>query len=148
MKIKNSIIISALFLLMTGCLGSYGKIVEQSDNAPKVTITDLKQSWNQYHVYSGSRDGVRPSALMFDPKENDTKLTGDSWIKIDDEKKFLDTLGKVNLFSSNARIKLIKGQDEKMFGFLYYPPFLHVPVKIIDANTLYIMALPQPVSAK
>ena len=148
MRTKNLIIILILFLLIAGCTGSYGRIVKQPDNTPKVTIDDLKQNWNHYHVYSGSRDGVRPSALMFDPKGNGTKLTGDSWIKIDDEKNFFDTLGKVNLLSPNARVELIKGQDEKPFGFMYYPTSLHVPVKIIDAKTLYIMALPKPRSTR
>ncbi len=148
MRTKNLIIILILFLLIAGCTGSYGRIVKQPDNTPKVTIDDLKQSWNDYYIYSGSRDGVRPSALMFDPKDNGKTLTGDSWIKIDEEHKFLDALRIVNIVSSNAQVALIKGQDGKTFGFMYYPPFLHVPVKIIDTNTLYIMALPQPVSPR
>ena len=148
MTIKLLRILLISFFFITGCTGGYGKISKPMDNENKITIQELKENWNQYFVYSGTRDGIRPSALMFDPKKNGTKLGGDSWTKIDDGETFLKTLNTIETIARSSQIGVIRGQDDKIFGFMYYPKKLHVIVKIVDENTLYVMPLPPPVSTR
>lgn len=147
MEIKQVKILLIIFLFITGCIGEYGKIARQPDNENKVTIQDLKQKWNQYFVYSGTRDGRWKYALMFDPKGSGSTLTGDSWVKINDETTFLNTLNEVEKIAPDSEVMAIKGPNNKVFGFMYYPSNLHVPVKIIDDTTLYVMSLPKHISA-
>lgn len=146
MKITHICMMAVLSVLLASCAGLYGRIVHQPSADAPVTIEALTESWETYDVYWGSRDGVRPAALMFDPKSNDTRLTGDSWRKIYDQAVLADTVEKIRLWHRRAELALIKGPDGRTFGFIYYPKRLHVPVKVVDEATLYVMSLPKPIS--
>jgi hypothetical protein len=146
MTIKKWPGVLILIVVLTGCVGTYGQIKGQNPQEKKTTIQDLARDRDNYLVYYGSRDGVRPSGLIFDPRENETRLTGDSWTLIEDQKAFDSILQNVKGFEPNAVVAQILGPDNRFFGFIYYSPRLHVPVKVADENTLYVMSLPKPIS--
>ncbi len=131
---------------MTGCGGSYGKIVKQADDIHKTSIDTLIKNREEYHVYSGTRDGPSATALMFDPKENSTRLTGKTWQKIESRDVLLKALDQINTLYPQAEVASILGSDRTLFGYLYYPLHLYIPVKQIDENTLYMMGFPTPIS--
>ena len=146
MTIKKWFGVLIIIGAFAGCVGTYGKILLQNPQEKKITIQDLANTRNNYLVYHGSRDGVRPSGLIFDPRGNDTRLTGETWTLIEDENTFDSMLRKVMLFAPNAVVAQILGPDNQRFGFIYYDFRLHVPVRVEDENTLYVMALPKPIS--
>jgi hypothetical protein len=131
-----------LFALFVGCLGTYGKITKQTGSAPKVTQAELSENWDDYDVYFGMRSGRRASAVIFDPKDNGTQLTGDSWIKIEDSETLSVKIKEIDGQYKHASVNIIEGPDNQAFGFIYYPSYLHLPVKVVDEQTLYVSTLP------
>lgn len=137
-----------LVILAIGCAtGSMGRLVSQQEDKNKVTIDELIQNWENFHIYHGSRDGVRPSALMFDPKDSGTALSGDSWRRIKDKTDLKNRVVTIQNQHQNLQVELILGPEDKVFGFMYSPGGLHIPIRVVDADTLYVMSLPKPISA-
>ena len=62
---------------------NYGNVRKQSGTKDKITLADLGDNWKEYDVYYGKRSIRWADAFMFDPKDNGTRLTGDSWFKIE-----------------------------------------------------------------
>ncbi len=84
--IRLTVIANLLFVFIIGCSGTYGNISKQTGSEYKVILAELRENSDDYIVYYGTRSGRRASALLFDPKNNGTKLVGDRWIKIEDQK--------------------------------------------------------------
>ena len=55
---------------------------------------DLIDKWDNYHIYYSDhydRFNVRaPLGIMFDPKNNDTRLVGDRWKKVEKQKDLIE----------------------------------------------------------
>ena len=145
--LKNIYII-IFILALVGCTSQYGKISPQDPIVAPVTIQVLAADWDRFYVYSGSRDGVRAEGLIFDPKDNTTRITSDTWIPIEDKASFDKVLNQVHVIVPNARVARILAPDNREFGFIFYRTTLHVPVRLVDADTLYVMRMPMPVSTR
>jgi hypothetical protein len=144
LKLPGTIILIATLIL--GCSGTYGKIQTQNKTAEKVTLADLTDHWDNYDIYYARRSSTNVDAIMFDPKNNNTKLTGNSWIKIENQETLNKTLEDIQRIYQWVGIYIIEGFDNQFFGYMYYSGRLHIPVKIIDGKTLYVMSLAIPYS--
>ncbi len=140
-------ILILLLILIMGCSGNYGKVRKQTGTEDTVTLAQLRVNWDDYDIYYGMRSNRWSDAIMFDPKNNGTKLTGDSWIKIEDQETLDAKIKEIQMFYSYARVHLIEGSDNQVFGYMYYPFYLRVPVKIVDERTLLVGSLPNYRSA-
>ena len=140
-----------LFIFITGCAVdtlNYGNVRKQSGTEDKITLVDLRDNWNDYDIYYGKRSIRWADAIMFDPKNNGTRLTGDSWIKIEDQETLDEQIEDIqNLYRGYAGVYLIEGADNQVFGYMYYNYHLRVPVRIVDERTLYVESLPKYRSA-
>ncbi len=139
-----------VFILMMGCAvntGNNGKIRKQTGTESKITLAELRDNWDDYDIYYSMRSNRWADAIMFDPKNNGTKLTGDSWIKIEDQEALDEKIKEVQSWYSYKRVYLIEGEDNQVFGYMFYPYYLRVPVEIVDEQTLYIGSLPKYKSA-
>jgi hypothetical protein len=128
-------ILILLFIFMMGCAvdtGNYGNVSKQIGTEDKITLTDLRDNWNEYDVYYGKRSIRWADAIMFDPKNNGTELTGDSWFKIEDQETLDAHIEDIQNLYSYAGVYLIEGADNRVFGYMYYPYYLRVPVKVVD----------------
>ena len=146
LKLTGTIILIAALIL--GCSGTYGKILTQNKTAEKVTLADLTDHWDNYDIYFARRGSTYADAIMFDPKNNSTKLTGNSWIKIENQEILNKTVENIQGRYNHVRIYSILGPDNKLFGYMYYSSHLHITVKIIDEKTLYVSSLPIPYSPR
>jgi hypothetical protein len=135
-------IVILIFVFIMGCSGTNGKIVKQTGTEDKMTLAELRENWEEYTIYYSYRWDSRPSAIMFDPKNNDKKLVGDSWYKIEDQEALSETIRTIQQQYDYAKVEIIEGPDNKFFGYMYYPYWLHIPVKIVDERTLYVSTLP------
>lgn len=145
MSIKRLAGIAVILLaLIIGCAGNYARIIAPSDAADKITLNELKDNWEDYDIYFGRRTASYADAIMFDPKDNNTKLTGDSWIKIEDRKTLDERLNDIHLKYRNAEVHLIEGADNQLFGYMYYSAYFHIGLKIVDEQTLFVYRLPPP----
>ena len=140
--IKRTGIGFLLLISIVGCMGTYGKIRKQTADGGKVTLAELSENWDDYDVFYGMRSGRRASALIFDPKENGTSLTGTSWIKVEDRKTLNMKIDEINMQYKYATVNIIEGPDNQAFGFIYYPSYLHLPVKVVDERTMHVSTLP------
>ena len=143
-------ILILLFIFIMGCsgnTGNNGKIRKQTGAGDKITLAELRDNWNDYDIYYGMRSNRWADAIMFDPKNNGTRLTGDSWIKIEDKETLDEKIKEVKSWYNYRRVYLIEGKDNQVFGYMFYPYYLRVPVEIVDEQTLYIGSLPRYKSA-
>jgi hypothetical protein len=139
-------IVILIFTFIMGCSGTYGKIRKQTGTEDKMTLAELRENWEEYTIYYSYRHDSRPAAIMFDPKNDDKKLVGDSWHKIEDQETLSETISIIQQRYDNAEVEIIEGPDNQVFGYMYYPSYLYVPVKVIDERTLYVTTLPPPKS--
>ena len=143
-------ILILIFVFILGCSansGNYGKVIKQSGTGEKIALAELIENFDEYDIYYGKRSILWADAIMFDPKNNGTKLTGDSWIKIEDQETLDEKIKEIQNLYTYARVHLIEGADNQVFGYMYYPYYLRVPVKIVDDRTLYVSSLPRYKSA-
>jgi hypothetical protein len=132
-----------ILILIMGCLGNYGKIRKQTGIESKVTLSELRDNWAEYDIYFGRRSNRYADAIMFDPKNNNTRLSGDSWIKIEDQETLDERIKDLHRVYSWAGVYLIEGENNQVFGYMYYPGYFHVAVSIVDERTLYVSSLPK-----
>jgi hypothetical protein len=141
-------ILILIFVFIMGCSGTYGKINRrQNETFHKVTLAELRENSDDYNIYYGMRSNRWASAIMFDPKDNGTKLAGDSWIIIEDQETLNQKIEEIKSQYDYARVHIIEGENNQVFGYMYYPTYLYVPVKVIDERTLYVSSLPPYKSA-
>ncbi len=140
-------VIIFIVVFVMGCSGDYGKIGKQTDLDNKMTLAELRENWEAYTIYYCYRWNSRPSALMFDPKNNDKTLIGDGWYKIEDQQTLSETIKIIQQQYDYAKVEVITGPDNQVFGYMYYPFYLYVPVKVVDERTLHVSTLPPNKSA-
>ena len=137
--------------IISGCAPwskDYGKtkMIYKSQN--KMTIKDLIEKWKDYDIYySDVYDGYNPRAalgIMFDPKHNETKLVGNRWKKVKDQK---DLIEMTQWIHSNTQyepwLSEILGPDGKFYGYIYYS-YGFVTLKVVDDKTMYVFNLEAP----
>ena len=140
--IKYFLLMLLSFVFIMGCFGSYGKTSKQTGVEDKMTVVELRENLKEYTIYYSNRWNSRPSAIMFDQKNDDKKLVGDSWYKIEDKETLAKTIRKIQQKYNYARVEIIKGPDNQVFGYMYYPHWLYIPVKKVGEQTFYVSTLP------
>ncbi len=150
---KNRIF-TLFFVVMLGacflyaCAGGqkYGAIGPHTGESGPVTVADLEANWGDYHIYYNTWHTANPAALMFDPKGNATKLTGDSWTLVKEQAAFSEMVKKITLSYSRARVLAIVGPDKQLLGYILTPS-TQLYIKVVDENTFYVSNLRLPPSA-
>ena len=130
-----------ILILIVGCSGPKGNIVIQTNNEDKVTLAELRDNWDDYDIYYSMRSNRWADAIMFDPKDNNTKLTGDSWFKIESQEALDEKIEEVRALYDYRWVYLIVGADNQVYGYMFYPYHLRVSVEIVDEQTLYVGSL-------
>ena len=145
--IKSVCLMFMILIAITGCAtAEYGKIHKQTVAENEIKVTDLGDNWQDYDIYYATSNGSRPAAVMFDPKNDDRKLVGDSWRQIDDPVTLAKSIRTIQVWYRYAIVGVIQSPDARVFGYMYYPPQLNIPVKLLDEQTLYVSTLPLPKS--
>ena len=146
------LILSLILLPLLGCsqsLKNYGKVKMLPKGPGQVTIQDLIDHWEDYDIYfAGSFAkyyGVRnPLGVMFDPKNNDTTLVGDSWEKVRDQKTLIEITQMIYPNTQHDPwLSEILGPDDRFYGYLYYS-YGMVVLKLTDDGKMYVFDLEAP----
>jgi len=133
------IILIALFISgFTPLEKAYGKLEIVPMGSNQLTIQDLVDKWDDYHVYSCDHyDGPpfrSPLGIMFDPKNNDTLLVGSRWKKVNDQKLLTDMTKRIFLATQyEPWLNKILGPDGRLYGYLYYS-YGVVTLKMVGHN--------------
>ena len=151
--IKKYIFPSVLLitLIISGCVlwqKNYGKLKTIPNDKNHLTIQDLIDKWDDYHIYSSDQyagPGFRsPLGIMFDPKNNDTVLVGDRWKKVRDQKILTDMTERIFLATQyEPWLNEILGPDGRFYGYLYYS-YGVVTLKMVGDKKMYIFNLEEP----
>jgi len=145
-SIHMAIIALVLVFLISGCasLTGYGKIRPQPSRGERITIEQLEENWQDYTVSYYGLKVSNPKGIMFDPKNNETTLVGDTWIKVEDKKTVSEIIGWIKNYTQfNPQVWTILGPDDRLYGYLFYLEG-HVVVKVIDDTTMYVYDLKDP----
>jgi len=93
-RFLNVLLIALIISSFASCSNNYGKLRILPNSQNEVTIQDLIDKWDDYHIYySDHYDGFNarsPLGIMFDPKNNDTTLVGDRWKKVGSQKDLIE----------------------------------------------------------
>lgn len=135
--------------VISGCTANYGNISRQSDSENAVGLLDLADNWRAHDIYYATRHSSRPAAVMFDPKGDGKRLVGKSWYRIQDPVTLAKTIRTIQIWYRTAAVGVIRGPDNRLFGYMYTSPGLNIVVKLLDPDdpdTLYVSTLPRPKS--
>jgi hypothetical protein len=150
MKSRNFIypliIVVALIFVIYGCtqLKGYGKIKVIPRHEVKISLQELKKNWQDYTIYYAGLSVGTAAGIMFDPKNDDKVLTGDMWIKIEDEETLLAVIEWIQTYIQfDPRLWRIVGPDDQFYGYLFCA-CSHVVIKSVDDTTMYVYDLQSP----
>lgn len=144
---KNSgLILCLIFLIVSSCSGwpkHYGKLKSLPEHG-EVTIGDLINNWEDYHVYYTGLDTKSPLGVVFNPKNKDSILLGDMWKKILYQK---DLIGVTEWIYPHTTyepwLSEILGPAGRFFGYLYHS-YGPVVLKMVDDRKIYVYNLEEP----
>lgn len=143
-NVYKTIIGLLAFFLISGC-ASLG-IPERRQAG--VTIQDLERDWNEYTVSYSATAGGFPTAIMFDPKNDENKLAGKGWTRVEDPGTLSRLISRMHALSKHASSTWgIMGPNNQLFGYILTSS-PQVLMKAVDAHTIYVYEPPSPLSAK
>jgi len=136
-----------LIFFIWGCLWlqSYGKLRLQSEYEKRVTIQELEESWEDYSVYYAGLSIERPSAVMFDTKDDKRKIVRHEWwVQVKDQEELSAILSWIQASAQDEpKMWRILGPNDQFYGFMY-TGWTHVLIKVVDDHTLWVDELSQP----
>ena len=136
-----------LIVFMCGCslLNTYGKLRLQSDHEKRVTIQELEENWEDYTVYYAGLSIERPSAVMFDPGDDERKVVSHEWwVQIKDQEELSAILLWLRASAQDEpKVWRILGPIDQFYGFMY-TAWTHVLIKVVNDKTLWVDELSQP----
>ena len=142
--------IGLLFLgliFFAGCTKDYGIVKRQPPADDKVTLAELVENWEEYHIYYGKPAASWPKNIIFDPKNNETRIVGDGWHKIEDQQTLLETIRVTQVHWDQHEVMIIEGPDKRFFGYMYcswdpgvqrsWTPSIY-DVRVVDEHTIHV----------
>ncbi|UCG64147.1 MAG: hypothetical protein JSW12_16080 [Deltaproteobacteria bacterium] len=138
-----------LVFFISGCAlyTRYGKIRPQPWRGERITIHELQKNWEDYTIHYAGLSVGTVAGIMFDPKNDERSLTGDRWIKVEDQQTLSELIGWMKTYYAyNPQIYRILGPDNQFYGYLYYPHAHNenAVVKVVDDTTMYVYGLESP----
>ena len=116
-RLAGILILTIAFIV--GCTGDYGLVRRQTPTDNKMTLAELRENWEDYHIYYGKPRFSLPRNILFDPKNNETRLVGDGWHKIADQQTLSETMERIEIAWANHEVMIIEGPDRRFFGYMY-----------------------------
>ena len=143
------IIVFIVVFLISGCASftGYGKVRPQPWRGERITIHELQKNWEDYTIHYAGLSVSTVAGIMFDPKNDERSLTGDKWIKVEDQQTLSELIGWMKTYYAyNPQIWRILGPDNQFYGYLYYPHAHNenAVVKVVDDTTMYVYGLESP----
>ena len=137
-------ILAACLLFSCSGLSNYGAL-GPAGGSGEVSISLLKDGWEEYDIYYNTWYSAVPAALMFDPRDNNTTLTGNSWTRVEEEAEFSQLMERVTGSFNYTRIWAIVGPEKQLLGYMITPT-TQLHIKMIDEKTFRVSSLQVPPS--
>ena len=129
------------------CAGSpnYGALGPQTDETGRATVAYLETSWEDYDVYYNTWYTATPAALMFDPRDNHTTLTGGSWTRVEDQDALSEMIESITRRYDPKQVLIIVTPDKQFLGYMITPT-TNLFIKVVDEKTFFASNLRIPAS--
>jgi hypothetical protein len=148
-EVKKSVFLVSLislFFVSAGC-GSYGKLRLQQGPGESMTIQQLKENGQNYHILATGVEPNVPSAILFDRKDDGREIIGERWWDLKDYKSVSDTIARIDAQATGGRFypRLWKmlGPDDHLYGYLF-TAWDHAVMTIGEDKTMWVMDIPEP----
>ena len=107
-------------------------------------MLDLIEHWERYDISYAGLSMENPSAVMFDPKGDDRRLTSDKWVPVKTQEELFTLLGWIdhNVHFPPTLWRII-GPDGQLYGYMF-TAWYSARIKVIDEKTLWVDDLPLP----
>jgi len=142
--IKYISLMLIVFLIAIGCAGDYGTLKRQTSSDNKMTLAQLRENWEDYHIYYSKSGGTHPKNIMFDPKNDEKRIVGDAWYKITDQETLSETINEIEIVWDYQDVVIVEGPNGQFFGYVYsswntstFNPRVSVG-KLVDEHTLEV----------
>ncbi len=130
-----------LLHFISGCVPSRAKIRRTKG----ITLQDIVNDWDKYDIYYAGSSS-RPIAILVDLKNDDVKLVGDRWMKVEDEGTLPGLVEAAQNFTLNT---ITARSDDKLFGYFSKTKYTETMrgngttgynplAKIVDENTVNV----------
>jgi len=127
----------------------YGSVQSVPPGGERITFQKLKERFHDYHIsWSGTQE-TNVIAYLFDPKDDDRRITTHEWwTPVVSEKEMSDLW----IFGHGAgdhtpEVYRITGPDNTFYGYLYtswYYVWESININKIDDTSLWIDFIPVP----
>lgn len=148
-KVKKRIgfvLLISLFFVVAGC-GSYGRLRLQYGPGETMTIQQLKENWEKYHILATGVEANVPSAIIFDRKDDGREIIGERWWELKDYKSVSETISWIEAQTPVGpyypRLWKILGPDEHLYGYMF-TAWDHAVMTVGDDKIMRVMDLPMP----
>jgi hypothetical protein len=142
--------VNLALILLLGCAakGGYGKLRIQYGRVDKVTIDQLAEQWRDYDIYYAGVRIPSVSAIVFDPKGDDRKLTYHEWWEpVKSSEDLHDLIGGLRVAEFIPELWQIRGPDNQIYGYMF-TAWSHAYIKVIDGKTMWIDDMTLPPTAE
>lgn len=139
-----------VFLSLAGisaCSGgrSLGTLALEPKYSEDQTLERLQRDWESYHIYYIGRFEDSPSAVVFDPKDDNRVLRQSGWTEATDSETLRNVVGWVRNTQISPRLHQVLGPEGHFYGYLYSAWDNHVVVRQVDEHTLAVHVQQVPV---
>jgi hypothetical protein len=124
-----------LVFFVLGCAFPKGaprfEVVTYQDK--RTVLDDLKRDWASYSIsYGGDSVGLA-SALIFDPKDDDRRLVGKSYMDVKDKETLERVIATIESYATfTPTVYKIYGPEGEFFGFLFTAFYRPLAEKVDD----------------
>ncbi len=144
--IKMMALVFLATLLVAGCvtLKSSGLFVAPGYKGDTITLKQIRDNLDNFDVFFMGLTEEMPTALLFDPKDDDKRVVGDRWEKVTNLDKIDDMIAFVKSFTEfDPRLFAVMGPDNQVYGYLLSPR-VGIATRVIDDKTIYIYGIRSP----
>jgi len=79
-----------------------------------MTLAELKENWEDYHIYYGKPRFSLPRNILFDPKNDEIRLVGDGWHRIADQQALSEKISETQAHWGSHEVMIIEGPDRQL----------------------------------
>jgi len=140
------LVAAGLVLAVYGC-ASYGNVRSQMVHGNRITVQGLVKDWQAYTIYFTGHGRGHPSAVLFEPKDDDRVIIADRWWKVEQYEILTDLVDSIQrqlpIGYYYPRLLELVGPENHRFAYVF-TSWDHVALKLVDDRTMYVYDLPLP----
>ena len=135
-----------LVLALSGC-ATYTGARSQMVYGNRISVQGLVKDWQNYNIYFTGHGRGHPSAVLFEPKDDDRAIIADRWWKVETYEVLADLVDSIQrqlpIGFYYPRLLELVGPDNHRYGYVF-TSWDHVVVKLTDDRTMVVYDLPLP----